>query len=103
MPISAGLLGGSQDVWVLGGRVADERARSVTFSTPDGGPIVRPLGAGGFYVAPVPWSGHCPAKNWNPLFVALGTDGQRLGEARICSCRTNSTRKDMRCTPAEAR
>jgi hypothetical protein len=83
VPISAGLLGGSQDVWVLGGRVADERARSVTFSTPDGAPIVRPLGAGGFYVAQVPWSGHCPAKDWNPLFVALGADGQRLGEARI--------------------
>ena len=82
VPISAGLLGGSQDVWVVGGRVADERARSITFSTPDGAPMVRPLGADGFYVAQVPWSG-CPAKNWSPLFVALGADGQRLGQARI--------------------
>lgn len=83
MPISAGWLGGSSDVQAVGGRVADARATSVSFSTPSGNPIVRPLGAGGFYVAQVPWAGPCPHSDWNPLFVALGPDGQRLAEARI--------------------
>jgi len=48
---------------------------------------VRPLGAGGFYVAQVPWSG-CPATDWNPLFVALGPDGAKLAEARIMILKT---------------
>jgi hypothetical protein len=89
VPVSAGWLGGSQDVLVVGGRVADERATSVTFSTPDGDPIARPVGAGGFYVAQVPWSGHCPVKDWDPLFIALGAEGQRLAESRILLLQTD--------------
>lgn len=83
VPISAGLLGGSADVWVVGGRVADERARSVNFATPAGKPIVRPLGAAGFYVAQVPWPGRCPKKNWIPTFVGLDANGTRVAVAQI--------------------
>jgi hypothetical protein len=83
VPISAGGLGGSQDVQVVGGRVADARATAISFTTPSGETIVRPLGAGGFYVAQVPWSGGCPTTDWNPLFVALGRGGETLAEARI--------------------
>jgi hypothetical protein len=82
VPVSAGGLGASQDVQVIGGRVADARATAVSFSTPAGKPIVRPLGAAGFYVAQVPWSG-CPSSDWNPVFIALGPGGERLAEARI--------------------
>lgn len=59
VPISAGGLGASAQVQVIGGRVADERATAISFTTSEGDPIVRPLGGGGFYVAQVPWSGHC--------------------------------------------
>jgi hypothetical protein len=83
VPISAGSLGGSSDVLVIGGRVADQRATAISFSTPTGKPIVRPLGAGGFYVAQVPWFGRCPDADWAPAFVALGPDGGKLAEARI--------------------
>ena len=83
VPISAGGLGGSSDVLVIGGRVADEQATAISFSTPAGQPIVRPLGAGGFYVAQIAWSGHCATQEWNPLFVALGAEGEQLAEARI--------------------
>jgi hypothetical protein len=83
VPISAGLLGGSAEVWVIGGRVADERAGSISFTTPGGEPIVRPLGAGGFYVAQVAWPARCPRKDWNPLFVALGANGAKLAKSRI--------------------
>ena len=83
VPISAGWLGGSQDVLVIGGRVADERASSISFATPAGDPIVRPLGAGGFYIAQVPWSGRCPPHDWEPLFVALSPEGEKLAESRI--------------------
>ena len=88
VPISAGGLGASADVQVIGGRVADDRATAVSFSTPTGDQIVRPLGAGGFYVAQVPWSGPCPSQDWNPLFVALGPEGERLAEARILLMRS---------------
>jgi hypothetical protein len=91
VPISAGTLGASRDVQVVGGRVADLRATTVTFSTPAGAPIVRPLGAGGFYVAQVPWSG-CPAVDWKPLFVALAPDGATLAEARIMLLKTFRSR-----------
>ena len=87
--ISAGLLGGTQDVQVVGGRVADERARSVSFASPDGARIVRPLGAGGFYVAQVPWKGLCPSHGWNPLFVALGAEGEKLVESHILLLQAN--------------
>ena len=83
VPISAGWLSGSPDVLVVGGRVADQRATAISFSTLAGDPIVRPLGAGGFYVAQVAWPGRCPAVDWNPVFIALGADGERLAEARI--------------------
>jgi hypothetical protein len=89
VPISAGLLGGSQDVWVLGGRVADARARTVSFTTPRGNAIVRPLAAGGFYVAQVPLSsalpvgGHCPRNDWTPIFIARDAEGDELGRWRI--------------------
>jgi len=83
VPISAGGLGGSADVFVVGGRVADVRARSINFTTPSGEPIVRPLGAGGFYVAQVPWQGHCPKHDWVPRFVALDSDGNTVAVARI--------------------
>jgi hypothetical protein len=83
VPISAGWLSGSSDVLVVGGRVTDQRATAISFSTPAGDPIVRPLGAGGFYVAQVAWSGRCPAVDWNPVFIALGADGERLAEARM--------------------
>jgi hypothetical protein len=83
VPISAGLLGSSQSSYVIGGRVADKRARTVSFAGPDGARIVRPLGAGGFYVAQVPWHGLCLSSGWNPLFVAFGADGEKLGKARI--------------------
>lgn len=82
-PISAGGLGGSADVLVVGGRVADERARSINFTTPTGEPVVRPLGAGGFYVAQVPWRGHCPKHDWAPRFIALDFDGNTVAEAKI--------------------
>jgi len=91
VPISAGTLGASQDVQVIGGRVADRRATAVTFSTPAGAPIVRPLGAGGFYVAQVPSSG-CPAADWNPRFIALASDGAELAEARIMLLKTFRSR-----------
>ena len=87
--ISAGGLGGTQDVLVVGGRVADERATAIAFTTPAGEQIVRPLGAGGFYVAQVPWSGKCPAKDWKPLFVALGAEGQTVAESRILLLQTD--------------
>ena len=83
VPISAGLLGGSQDIWVIGGRVADARATSVRFTAPDGDPLVRPLGAGGFYVAQVPWPGRCPSRDWVPTFVAVDADGNQVVQARI--------------------
>ena len=83
VPISAGSLGGSSDVLVIGGRVPEQRATAISFSTPTGKPIVRPLGVGGFYVAQVPWFGRCPDADWAPAFVALGPDGQKLAEARI--------------------
>jgi hypothetical protein len=83
VPISAGGLSGSADVFVVGGRVADERARSINFTTPSGEPIVRPLGAEGFYVAQVPWTGHCPKHDWAPTFVALDVDGNIVAEARV--------------------
>jgi len=88
VPASAGLLGGSANVWVLAGRLADERAQSVRFVTPSGDTIVRPLGAGGFYVARIslagqPLGGHCPPKGWTPIFVALDPNGEKLGEWRI--------------------
>jgi hypothetical protein len=70
-------------VFVVGGRVADERARSIDFTTPSGEPIVRSLGVGGFYVAQVPWSGRCPTRDWAPTFVALDTDGNIVAEAKI--------------------
>jgi hypothetical protein len=89
VPISAGGLGASQAVQVIGGRVADGRATAISFSTPAGKPIVRPLGAGGFYVAQVPWSGRCPAADWNPTFTALGPDGEKLAEARIMLLEVN--------------
>ncbi len=88
VPISAGGLGGSQDVWVIAGRVADDRARSVSFATPTGDEIVRPLGAGGFYVARVFWTGGCPSEDWAPLFVALDADGQSVARARILLLKT---------------
>jgi hypothetical protein len=92
VPISAGGLGASADVQVIGGRVADDRATAISFSTPAGEPIVRPLGAGGFYVAQVPWPGRCPDADWNPTFVALGPDGEQLAEARIMLLKTFRSR-----------
>jgi hypothetical protein len=94
VPISAGWMGGARDVSVIAGRVADDRARSVSFSTPDGDAIVRPLGAGGFYVAQVEAAGsklggHCPATDWQPVFVARGADGERLVASRILLVRTD--------------
>jgi hypothetical protein len=87
--ISAGGLGASADVQVIGGRVADDRATAISFTTPTGDPIVRALGAGGFYVAQVPWPGPCPSRDWSPLFVALGPQGERLAEARIVLMRSD--------------
>lgn len=89
VPISAGLLGGSRDMWVLAGRVGDTRARSVSFSTHSGKPIVRSLGAAGFYVAQIPLSsaipvgGHCPKGGWSPVFVTRDANGDELGRWRI--------------------
>jgi hypothetical protein len=83
VPISAGWLGGSPDVLVIAGRVADGEARAVSFSTLAGDPVVRPLAAGGFYVAQLGWPGRCPAVDWNPLFTALDADGNTLAQARI--------------------
>jgi hypothetical protein len=94
VPISAGGLGGSQAVQVIGGRVADGRAVAISFSTPTGEPIVRPLGAGGFYVAQVPWNGHCPDEDWNPVFVALGSGGEKLVEATIMLLQIDRDRQD---------
>jgi hypothetical protein len=82
VPISAGGLGQSADVFVVGGRVADQRARSIRFTNPSGEPIVQPLGAGGFYVVQVS-SHHCPKHDWIPTFVALDQDGNQLNQARI--------------------
>ena len=92
VPISAGWLGGSSDVLVIGGRVADQRATAISFSTPTGKPLVRPLGAGRFYVAQVPWSGRCPDADWAPVFVALRPGGEKLAEARIMLLKVNRSR-----------
>jgi hypothetical protein len=89
VPISAGWLGGSPGHFVVAGRVADEHATTVSFEGPSGDTIVRTLGAGGFYVAQVPWSEHCPKKSWQPLFVAADAAGARLAEARILVLETD--------------
>ena len=83
VPISAGLLGGSADLWVVGGRIGEARARSVTFATPTGDPVSRPLGAGGYYVAQIQWAGQCPKTDWSPKFVALDGGGNTVATAEI--------------------
>lgn len=88
VPVSAGLLGGTARTWVIAGRVADDRAQSLSFTSPFGDRIVRPLGAGGFYVAQIllvtqAFGGQCPPDGWSPIFKALGPGGEELGEWRI--------------------
>jgi len=88
-PLTAGVIGGAPGTWVVAGRVADRHARTISFSGPDGTPIERPIGSSGFYVAAVE-SGDpvCPAKDWNPTFVAYSDDGTRLLESQIWLVRT---------------
>ena len=109
--ISAGLLGASQETWVIGGRVADSGALSVTFTTPAGESIVRPLGAGGFYVAAVqvhldidpvvtPHGMRCPPRSdWEPTFVALGADEHPLTRSKILLMRSEKCAAAAEGTP----
>ena len=101
LPISAGNLGLSavsdegMVTYVLAGRVNIEDARTIRFTDPTGSPVERAIGSSGFYVAALrinlektfpisrPEGMVCPGKDWEPTFVALGSDGRRLLESKI--------------------
>ena len=86
-PIAAGVTrvgraeAGTQETIVVAGRVLAPGARAIRFSTAEGKPVERPLGAGGFFVAAVQFS--CVDSGWAPLFIAANADGEELASAVI--------------------
>ena len=87
-PITAGVIGGGSQhdglsTWVVAGRVADADARVIRFTSPDGKEIERPLGASGFYLAPVETAAGCPSHDWEPTFLALGSNGKPVKQSTI--------------------
>src|SRR5207302_6121028 len=87
-PITAGLVGAGGEhnglsTWVIAGRVANADARTIRLTSADGREIERPVGASGFYVASVEMPAGCPSHDWEPTFLALGSNGKPLLQAKI--------------------
>jgi hypothetical protein len=68
---------------MVAGRVRDPRAHVVRFTTMDGEPIERPIGADGFFLAALDVPFCEPNEVWKPTFVALDADGRELARVRI--------------------
>jgi len=64
--------------FVVGGRVADPKARSVRFDDPGGNTVTQPLGSSGFFLSTVTMSGPCATGNWSSTFTALDSAGNAL-------------------------
>jgi hypothetical protein len=64
------------------GKVADPRARTVSFEAFFGGQVERTVGERGFFVAGVD-ARLCPEENWTPTFVALDDNGDEIARAAI--------------------
>lgn len=87
----AGLVGGGplleqHTTLVVGGRIADTKARSVRFTGPNGRVIERPVGRSGFFVASVSIEGlPCVNGDWSSTFTALDAGGNTLAQTRTIS------------------
>jgi hypothetical protein len=91
LPLIAGIM--PAKTLLVAGRVNDSRAVQVTFTNPDGATVVRPVGAGGFFIAALPdtqASGPrsrqpdpCKTGDWQPVFRAFGQNGDELFAAQI--------------------
>jgi hypothetical protein len=91
LPLIAGIM--PARTLLVAGRVDDSRAVKVTFTDPDGATVVRPLEAGGFFIAALPDSlvsspksrqaNPCRNGDWQPVFRALGQNGDELFAAQI--------------------
>jgi hypothetical protein len=59
----------------IAGRVFDQDAKAVRFTSPSGDSIERRIGADGFFVAGVEVD-FCPEEDWTPTFIALDSEAE---------------------------
>ena len=71
-----------EPVAVLAGRVRLPHAAAIEFTDKRGDSVRKALGAGGFFVAAVPYL-PCDGRSWDPVFTATDEDGAALASARI--------------------
>jgi hypothetical protein len=87
-PFVAGVVGGSPSdpagnvTLLVAGRINLPGAAQVSFDSPTGEPISRPLGPNGFFLAAVPAT-LCQNGTWTPTFVAHDASGRTLGSSAI--------------------
>jgi hypothetical protein len=87
----AGNLSSTRTTVVVGGRIADARARSVQFTGPHGTPVTVPVGSSGFFLATLKTSEPC-AGNWSSTFTALDAGGEALAQTgKISLVRVSET------------
>jgi hypothetical protein len=76
---------------LVAGRVSDPDAVAISFTDPNGAPVTRQIGSGGFFLAALPTAERAlggppyPCKNgdWIPTFRAIGQTGAELLTAEI--------------------
>lgn len=71
--------------FVVVGRVADPKARSVRFADPGGNTVTQPVGSSGFFLADVTTPGPCATGNWSSTFTALDADGNAVAHTGTIS------------------
>jgi hypothetical protein len=80
---AAGAIGeDARGTLVVAGRVLDQAAREIRFTSSSGEQIERPLGAGGFFIAALELE-MCPDRNWEPTFTAVDAGGEEVARASI--------------------
>jgi hypothetical protein len=67
-------VGNGKVALAIAGRVLDQDAKSVRFSSPSGDSIEKRIGAG-FFVAGVQVD-FCPEEDWTPTFIALSGEAE---------------------------
>jgi hypothetical protein len=86
--------GEAQRLGVLVGRIKAAEARTVRFADPDGTPVERPLGAGGFFVAGLRRPAEesvCDHGDWAPRFTFFDARGDVVAERVITLAQARST------------